>query len=216
MKNLVEVKNQTNEKGEAKASLFIYDAIGTWYGISAEEVSDAIKGMGNIQALDVFINSPGGDVFEARAIVSNLKRLSALGVKTHAIVDGMCASAATTIALGCDEVSMNEGTLFMIHEVATMTYGNKRDMRECADLMEKIEQDVVADYANKTGIDDETIIAMMEAETWMSAQEAHEKGFVDSVIKAEPKKKKEGVDNTKQKSFVGVRNANRLKLLLAQ
>lgn len=209
-----------NEKAGASA-LYIYDAISTWFGISSIEVVDALKDFKG-DSITVYINSPGGDVFEARAISSALKRLSADGVKVTAVIDGLCASAATMIALACDEVHMNDGCQFMIHEASGVAVGTKNEIRAYADLCEKVEQDIVQDYVAKTGISADEILAMMEAETWMSADEAFEKGFIDHIVgrvvlddkepepEPEPEKEEEEI-----KDSVGQRNANRLKLLLA-
>lgn len=225
MPKLMEIWNQVkkkpiqtkNEAGNT-ASLFVYDAIyeDTWFGsgVSAKSVIKELEGI-NAEHLNVYINSPGGDVFEARAIASNLKRLSQeKGIKTTAIIDGLCASAATYVALACDEVHMNIGCQFMIHQASGCCYGTKGDMRAYADLMEGIEKDIIADYVAKTGKQEDEITEMLEAETWMSSEEALEHGFIDLIV---GKKAEEEPEEPKDvKNSVGVLNANRLKLLLAQ
>lgn len=221
------LKNEISSSGE----LYLYDMISDFFGISAADVADALKGFSGTR-LTVYINSPGGDVFEARAIASNLKRLSASGVSVTAVIDGLCASAATMVAVACDEVQMNDGCMFMIHEVSGMAYGTKTELRKYADLCEQVEQECVQDYVKKTGMDTQDLLAMMEAETWLNAKDALSYGFVDKVIgagnddeedddeddgdrkdpPAEPDKKEE-----KLKDSVGKkRNANRLKLLIAE
>lgn len=204
------------------ASLYIYDIISEFLGVGANDVADALKDI-DAEQLNVYINSPGGDIFEARAIASNLKRVSASGTKVVAVIDGICASAATSIALACDEVQMNKGCQFMIHEVSTCCYGNKRDLRACADLTEEVEKDIVADYVSKTGKSEDEIIAMMEAETWLSTERAVEHGFVDSIVceKANNEESEKAIDpeeddKPKKESVGNNSNANRLKLLLAQ
>lgn len=209
------IQMKTDEAGKT-ASLYIYDAIydDPWFGsgVSAKHVAHELQGM-DADVLNVYINSPGGDVFDARAIASNLKRVSESGTKTVAIIDGLCASAATYIALACDEVQMNKGCQFMIHQASGCCYGNKGDMRAYADLMEEIERDIIADYVAKTGKSEEEIASMVDAETWLSTEEAYEHGFVDVIVgeKDEDPEPPKDVTNS-----VGVRNANRLKLLLAQ
>lgn len=211
----------------SSAALYIYDVISDFYGISAADVADALKGF-NGTRLTVYINSPGGDVFEARAIASNLKRLSANGVAVTAVIDGLCASAATMISVSCDEAQMNDGCMFMIHEVSGMAYGTKTELRKYADLCEQVEQECVQDYVKKTGMDTQDLLAMMEAETWLSAKDAKAYGFVDKVIGAADDDEDDGDDDRREppeepdkdeddlRNSVGRMNANRLKLLIAE
>lgn len=171
-------KKLVNETG-FDASLYIYDVIDPYWGVGAQAVAEAITSAQGANTLHVYINSPGGDVFEGRAIMAALRRFDG---KTVAHIDSLCASAATSIALACDTVEMSEGAMFMIHNANGFAYGDKADMRETADLLEKIEQSIVGDYTTKTGKPAEEIIALMDAETWMSAQEALDGGFIDAVI----------------------------------
>lgn len=171
-------KTATNEKS-FDAALYIYDVIDGYFGVNAQSVAEAINNAQGADTLHVYINSPGGDVFEGRAIMAALRRFDG---KTVAHIDSLCASAATSIALACDRVEMSEGAMFMIHNANGFAYGDKADMREAADLLEKIELSIVGDYTAKTGKSAEEIIAMMDAETWMSAQEALDSGFIDAVV----------------------------------
>lgn len=168
-----------NDGGDA--TLYIYDVIDPYWGVSAMGVIDAIAQAGDAQTLRVHINSPGGDVFEGRAIMAALGRFKG---KTVAHIDSLCASAATSIALACDEVEMSDGAFFMIHNASSMVWGDKTAMREQADLLEKVEGSIVNDYTKKTGKDAEQVVAWMDAETWFTAQEAVDNGFVDRL--AEP------------------------------
>lgn len=161
------------------ASIYIYDVIDPYWGVGAQAVAEAITNAQGAQTLHVYINSPGGDVFEGRAIMAALRRFDG---DTIAHIDSLCASAATSIALACDRVEMSDGAMFMIHNANGWAYGDKSDMRETADLLEKIEQSIVNDYTTKTGKPAEEIIAMMDAETWMTAQEALDRGFIDAVV----------------------------------
>lgn len=164
-----------------EASLYIYDVIDSDWGVGALQVAEAIKNVGNADTLNVYINSPGGSVFEGRAIMAEIQRFQG---KTIAHIDSLCASAATSIAISCDEVVMSDGAFFMIHNAAGLAWGDKNVMRETADLLEKIEGSIVADYVNKTGKDAAEIIDMMNVETWMTAQEALDHGFIDRIIPA--------------------------------
>lgn len=162
----------------AGASLYIYDVIDAYWGVSAASVIEALQKAEGADTLDIYINSPGGSVFEGRAIMAALSRFSG---KTVAHIDSLCASAATSIALACNEVVMSEGALFMIHNASGGVWGDKTDMRETADLLEKIELSVIKDYTDKTGKGDAEVIALMDAETWFTATEAKAHGFIDRI-----------------------------------
>lgn len=165
-------------KNEAEASLYIYDVIDEYWGVSAAAVIDSLAQAEGSPVLNVYINSPGGSVFEARAIMAALGRFSG---KTVAHIDSLCASAATSIALSCGEVVMKEGALFMIHNASGMAWGDKTAMRDTADLLQKIELSIIKDYTDKTGKNDAEIMALMDAETWFTASEALDAGFIDRV-----------------------------------
>lgn len=221
-------------RNEAEASLYIYDVISADWGVGAMAVIDAIRQAGDAQTLHVYINSPGGDVFEGRAIMAALGRFDG---KTIAHIDSLCASAATSIALACNEVEMADGAFFMIHNARGLCFGEKKDMRDMADTLEKVEGAIVGDYTKKTGKDDDQIRAWMDAETWFTAAEALEHGFVDRLSagkKAEntwnlsafakvphalappgdkPEPKQE--EPAEAGFFMSTANANRLRLSLA-
>lgn len=165
-------------RNAAEASLYIYDVIDAYWGVSALSVIDAVNQAGDAETLHVYLNSPGGDVFEGRAIMAALQRFPG---KTIAHIDSLCASAATSIALACTEVEISDGAFFMIHNASGMAWGDKSDLRETANLLEKVEGSIIADYTAKTGKDDAEIIAMMDAETWLTAAESVAHGFVDRI-----------------------------------
>lgn len=165
-------------KNEAEASLYIYDVIDEMWGVSAAAVINELAQAEGAPVLNIYINSPGGSVFEARAIMAAIGRFSG---KTVAHIDSLCASAATSIALSCNEVVMKEGALFMIHCASGMAYGDKEDMLTMAALLEKIELSIIKDYTDKTGMSDAEVLALMDAETWFTAQEALAAGFIDRI-----------------------------------
>jgi len=162
------------------ATIYLYDMISVDWGVSALSVIEAIAQAGEAKILNVHINSPGGDVFEGRAIMA---ALSAFKGKTVARIDSLCASAATSIALACDEVVMADGAFFMIHNASGMAWGDKQTLRDTADVLEKVEGAIVSDYVQKTGKDQAEIRALMDAETWFTATEAMKHGFVDALDK---------------------------------
>lgn len=166
------------------AKLYIYDVIDAYWGVNALSVIDAVAQAGDAQTLHVHINSPGGDVFEGRAIMAALGRFAG---KTVAHIDSLCASAATSIALACNEVEMSDGAFFMIHNASGMAWGDKTAMRETADLLQKIEGAIINDYTAKTGKDAAEVAALMDAETWFTAAEALANGFIDRIAEGKAK-----------------------------
>lgn len=174
-------------RNAASASLYIYDIIDAYWGVSATSVIEAVTQAAGAEELHVYINSPGGDVFEGRAIMAAIARFQG---KTIAHIDSLCASAATGIALACNEVEMSDGAFFMIHNASCMAWGDKTDLRTTADLLQKVEGSIIADYTAKTGKPEADIVAWMDAETWFSAAEAVEHGFVDRLAQAPAEKAK--------------------------
>ena len=162
------------------ADIYLYDAIGGWFGIVAE---DFVRDLAEVDAktINLHINSPGGDVFDARAIHSAIRNHPA-HVTAH--IDGLAASAATYVALAADTVKMAEGSFFMIHNAWTLALGDKNDMIETAALLEKIDQTISKDYQNKTGLDADNINDFMDAESWFTAYEALEHGFIDEIAES--------------------------------
>lgn len=163
-------------KNESVASIYIYDVIDSYWGVSAKDVISALATVGDENEVAFRLNSPGGDVFEGRAIMAAIKNHKG---KTVAYIDSLAASAATSIALACDEVVISQGAFFMIHNASSAVWGDKNAMRETADLLEKIEGSIVADYVGKTGATEQQVIDWMNAETWFSADEAIAAGFCD-------------------------------------
>ena len=177
--NLARTKQPVNlVKNEDGATLYIYDIISSDWGVSALSVIDSISQAGDAKTLNIRISSPGGDVFESRAIMAAIARFPG---NTVAHIDGVCASAATSIALSCGEVAMSEGGFFMIHNASGMAWGDKQALRDTADLLEKVEGVIVSDYTNKTGKDAAEIVAMMDAETWLDAETALSMKFADRI-----------------------------------
>lgn len=161
------------------ASIYIYDVISADWGVSALSVIDAINQAGDAKTLNIHINSPGGDVFEGRAIMA---AISAYRGKTVAKIDSLCASAATSIALACNEIEMSDGAFFMIHNASGLAWGDKTALRETANVLEKIEGAIVNDYTTRTGKSEQEIRDLMDAETWFTANEALDYGFIDRIV----------------------------------
>lgn len=131
------------------------------------------------KTINIRLNSPGGSVFDGTTIFNAIKQHKS---KTIAHIDGLAASIASVIALAADEVRMAENAFLMIHEPWSMVIGNADIMRDEAELLDKVGGTIAKTYMDKSKKDEKEILEMMKSETWMSAQEALDAGFVDSIV----------------------------------
>jgi len=154
------------------------DVISVYNADKIINVINELKALGDVEDIDIRINSNGGSVFDGLAIYNALKRHPAT---KNVYVDGIAASIASIIAMAGDNITMGEGMFLMIHKASGMAVGNAQDMRELANILEGIDAQLVDIYANKTGIDAELINEMMDAETWLTATDAINLSFVDTV-----------------------------------
>lgn len=172
-------------KEPVRAVLELYDAIGSDFfgdGITAKTISAAMKQAEAAKAtvLDIYINSPGGDVFEATAIFNILDRFAG---KKNVYVDGLAASAASYIAMVGNTITTAPNAMWMVHDPWGFAVGNSADMREAADLLDKVGGTLVGTYVskNRKNVSDNEMRSIMANETWMTAEEALAKGFTDAI-----------------------------------
>jgi len=192
-----------------EATVYVYDAIGSWFGIAA---ADFVSALADIKAKTIHlrINSPGGSVMEAEAIQTALQQHPA---RIIAHIDGWAASAATFVALAADEIEIADGGFFMIHRAWGVAIGNVDDMVELATILEKMDANISADYQRKTGASAEQIAEWMAAETWFSAAEALEHGFVDRIYKPDESEDDDDQDGPKDShDAAGQNQAGKLAL----
>ena len=159
--------------------LSIFDDIGA-YGVSAKSFLNDLRTV-TTDEVDVEINSPGGDVFAGLAIYNGLR---ASGKKINVKVLGLAASAASLVAMAGDTIEMPENAFMMIHNPWGFAMGGADEMRNTADVLDKIGTGLVSTYAKRTGKTDQEITALLDAETWMTAQDAVDAGFATSVTAA--------------------------------
>ncbi|MCZ4300770.1 head maturation protease, ClpP-related [Microbacterium oxydans] len=158
------------------ASLHLYGAIGGFWGdIIAGDVVREIHAL-DVATLDVYVNSPGGDVYDGIAIRNALRQSSA-HVVIH--VDGLAASAASYIACAGDEVVMGENAEIMIHDAWNIVLGNAEELRVAASDLDRISDNIAAMYAEKAGGTAASWRELMKAETWYTAEEAVAAGLAD-------------------------------------
>lgn len=156
----------------------------SWWGdeVTPQEFRDELsKHQGD---LTVVLNSGGGDVFAGLAIYNALREFN------HSVtvrVDGLAASIASVVAMAADKIIMAPGSMMMIHKPWMMVMGDINDLEKSKEILQGIEDSVVPIYVSRTGLDKEKIEEMLNAETWMTAEQAVEMGFADSLIEAKQK-----------------------------
>ncbi len=172
-----------------EATIYLYDVIvanqaeADWCGgVAADSFVKALQGV-TASTIHLRINSPGGDVFGARAMEQALREHPAR-VVSH--IDGVAASAASFLSLAADEIEITPGGFFMIHKAWTMAYGNSDDLTRTVALLQQIDESLVASYAASTGQAADEIRAWMSAETWIGAEDAVKLGFATRIAGQAP------------------------------
>ena len=169
------LKNQADQPAE----LLIYDVIGDWTGLSARQLVNTLKDI-DADSITVRINSPGGSVFDGIAIYNALRYHKAT---IHVRIEGLAASIASVIAMAGDTVHMAENALLMIHNPFSWAGGDAEELRKMADMLDKTTDVIAQTYASRCGGELESLKQLMNDETWFTAAEAQEQGFIDEVDK---------------------------------
>jgi ATP-dependent Clp protease protease subunit len=176
----------TNGSGELE--LHVLDTIGVdWWtggGITAKAIKAKLDANPSTKTIRVLIDSPGGDAFMGIAIQALLKRHAA-EVITEVI--GEASSAASIVAMSGDKILMHEGAMMMVHRAAGGRWGYASDHRAAADALDGITNSAIDLYVRRTGKDRADVQALVDAETWMTASQAVDKGFADEVLPGKAK-----------------------------
>lgn len=162
-----------------ESTLYIFGPIGGWFGANAE---DFVEDLAQVSGpLNVHINSGGGDAFEGITIANLLRNHPST---VNGVVAGMAASAASIIAMACDSLTMSPGSQLMIHRAMKGVYGNRDDMAEAIDMLDRMDTSLAGLYQLRAGGEMADWAAAMQAETWYTPQEAVDAGLADHI--AEP------------------------------
>jgi ATP-dependent protease ClpP protease subunit len=177
------------------AEIFIVDLIGSWYDefwrayygesvVTAKSfLAELAKLDDSVKSIKVHINSPGGDVFAAVNIANALREQQvAKGRTVETIVDGLAASAASIVMMAGSTIRIADNALVMVHNPYTWGVGNAKDMRKYADELDTIRTAIVATYKWHSKLSDDELIALLDAETWMDADEAIARGFATDKV----------------------------------
>ena len=163
-----------------ESDLLIYGVIDEW-DVNAKDVNADLVALGSKDPINVRINSGGGSVFEGFAIYNMLALHNA---KINILIEGAALSIASVIAMAGDHIAMCENALFMVHDPSSGSWGGADDMRKQADMLDKVAGQIKTTYAARTGLSEDVVGELMSDETWMTADEALEHGFIDEVIDA--------------------------------
>lgn len=165
-----------------KAALYIYGDITSWpwleSDVSSYNLSKQLEQLGDVDEIDVYINSYGGEVAEGLAIYSALKRHKA---KVTTWCDGFACSIASVIFMAGDTRIMSNASLLMIHNAWTRASGNANELRKQADDLDTITQASINAYMEKVNISEEELKELLDEEKWLLPQEALEKGFATMI-----------------------------------
>lgn len=161
-----------------ETELRLYGEIGPSFFGMIDDVSviRALDELRDSRKIHVRLNSPGGDYFMGVSIANAFRRHPA---KILIHVDALAASAAAAVATGGDRVIMHPGSLMMIHRAWTIALGNQEDLAKVAETLGKVDASQIDVYHQRTGLDKAKLKAMIDAETWMSGEEAVQLGFAD-------------------------------------
>lgn len=161
------------------ADIYLYNYIGEG-GVTADTFRRELEAAGDVDLIRMFVNCPGGDVFQGWAIHSQLLRHPA---RVNLTIDGMCASMATVIACVADRIEMHEGAMFMIHSPFDANAGDDEPDDQTKKILNDIRETMIAAYSARTGMPALKLRNMLNSgETWLTAHEAKKLGFVDHVI----------------------------------
>jgi len=172
---------------QTEANVYIYGEIVNFQwddtDVSASSFKNDLNNLGDLSTINLFVNSPGGSVFEGVAIYNMLKRHKA---KINVHVDGVAASIASVIAMSGDTIFMPKNSMLMVHNPWTIGMGNATDFRKLADDLDRIGNSAKQTYLSKAGdkLAEDTLQTLLDNETWLSADEALAFGLCDVVEEA--------------------------------
>ena len=179
-KKIKTVDQETGQEAEPRI-LFLNGTIAeeSWFdddvtpALFKDELND---GTGDIT---LWINSPGGDCVAAAQIYNMLSEYPG---KVTVKIDGIAASAASVIAMAGNDVQMSPVSMMMIHNPATLVWGDHTEMKKAMELLDAVKESIINAYVLKTGQSRAKLSHLMDAETWMDANKAVELGFADGIL----------------------------------
>lgn len=168
---------QVQMNGDA-AAIYLKGVISADFGVGAEDLRAGLQQAAGAP-VKLYVNSPGGDVFEGREMQA---LIAGYGGKVTAVVQGMAASAATLLTMAASEVHITKGSRYMIHNGWTIMMGDRHVAKATLELLSSFDAELASEYAAKSGATVAQATAWMDAETWFTAEQAVENKFADQVL----------------------------------
>ncbi|WP_232482636.1 head maturation protease, ClpP-related [Bacillus thuringiensis] len=171
------MENQENSK---KVVAYMHGTVGAgWWGdINAKKTREMFDNM-DADEIELHIHSVGGDAFEGIAICNYLRSHKA---KVTAVVDGIAASAASLITMGADKIIMPSNTTMMVHRASTYAYGNADSLEKQANMLRDVDDALIQSYRNRFNGEFHELEALLDNETYMTAETAKSYGFCDEIV----------------------------------
>lgn len=210
--------------------IYLYGDVGEWDEVNSYDFRCSLSNIEDTKPINIHISSYGGEVAEGLAIGSLIKQHKG---KTVAIIDSWACSIASIIACSCDEIEMYSSSMLMIHNALCGIIGNAKELREQADVLDKVSESLKTVYLNKSNgkLTLEKVTELMDNETWLTAEECIEYGLCDKVIglnnmvaklddgilnkyKNVPNQVKNIIDSAKQKEIENKRKLIEIELAL--
>lgn len=186
-----------NQQANKILEIYLYDDIegdkeDWWSGekieseTSANHVKQVLESAGEVEQINLYINSYGGSVKEGLGIYNQLKRKAC---QKTAYIDGFACSIASVIAMACDKVIMGTNALMMIHHASTCAYGNSEELRKQANDLDVIDQASCSSYLTKAGdkLNESTLKQLLDNQTWLNAQQCLQYGLADEIAGVQDK-----------------------------
>lgn len=148
--------------------------------ITAGNLSESLSGLS--EDVSLLLNTAGGSVVEGIAIVGVIESYKKRGYRVTGCIEGICASMGTLVATVLDSVSMLRGSLMMVHYPRGLAYGDYLSLSKVSEELRAVSADFLTYYKRRTGLDEKVLTAMLQAETWLTADQAKELGFVDEIV----------------------------------
>lgn len=206
MKKIKTVFNVVDATDDKPARMNLYGFIGSsasFWDTDAQDITTkgVTKSLDEIEGdtLDVHINSTGGDAFEGIGIYNALKQSD----KTiNVYIDALAASAASVIAMAGDTIFMPKNAQMMVHHAATFEYGNVQDFEQAIKMLNKMDNSLIASYESRFKGTSQELTDLLDAETFLNADEAVAFGFADKILDySDDKDEDKEQDNIKSSLF---------------